>query len=191
METLIAWLQSYSLPVTVLLLIGAALLFVMKLVTERAVEAQFSRLTKEVELRLEQRSRFEEKIMLDQYAAASKTFAQIQAVATSVNRYLHGQPTEGLFKGTDLVPLTEVYEAIEAQRYLLGERLCELLEQLAGCVLRLANADSAAAREQVGKDYAALRTAFHAEMRDAFGISPQRAGQVRQPAAARPSSLSV
>jgi len=143
MITLVQWLQTYSLPVVLLLVLGAALAFVVKLVVERALDARFGRLAKDIELRLERMSRFQEKVLLDRYLAAGEVFSQIQQVATAVNRYLNGQEVEGLFRGKELAPLTSVYEVLDAKRYLLGDELCRILEELASVVLALANAGTA------------------------------------------------
>jgi len=88
-------------------------------------------------------SRFQEKVLLDRYLAAGEVFSQIQQVATAVNRYLNGQEVEGLFRGKELAPLTSVYEVLDAKRYLLGDELCRILEELASVVLALANAGTA------------------------------------------------
>jgi hypothetical protein len=171
MEDLVKWLQLYSPVVTGGLAVGAGLLFVMKVVIERAVEAQFMRLQKEIELRLERRSRFEERVLTDRYAAAGKAFAQIQKVATDVNRHLHGQHVEGLFReGKELAPLTSVYETLDAERYLLGDELVTNLEHQAAAILSLASAHTPEQVQETAARYARLRGEFNQEMKRTFGI---------------------
>ena len=66
-ETLIDWAAQYSAPILVLLCIAAATIFVLKMVTERTIEAKFSQMQKTIELSLERRSEFEQRVLLDRY----------------------------------------------------------------------------------------------------------------------------
>jgi hypothetical protein len=170
MPTLVQWLQTYSLPVALLLIIGAGLLFLVKLVIERTVETQFRKLSKEIELRLERRSRFEERILLDRYLAAGELFGQIQRASTSVNRHIHGYEVEGLFRGKELVPVTEFYEMLDAKTYLLGDELVGILDGLAEAVLSLASAHTPEQQKEAAAGYARLRAEFHVQMSQTFGI---------------------
>ena len=61
MESLIDWAAQYSAPILVLLCIAAATIFVLKMVTERTIEAKFSQMQKTIELSLERRSEFEQR----------------------------------------------------------------------------------------------------------------------------------
>ncbi|MEO1000353.1 MAG: hypothetical protein AAFW69_07085 [Pseudomonadota bacterium] len=171
METLIGWLGTYSPGVVAVLVTGGALLWLIREVTKGAVAAEFDRLTKAIELRLERRSAFEERVMLDRYAVAGDLHMRIVRVMTDLNRHRSGTPVEGLFSGRDIVPLTDVYERLEANRYLLPEGLHRLLVERARLVLAIANAPDAAALEALTRDYAAALSAFHREMDRVFGLS--------------------
>jgi hypothetical protein len=117
MELLQKWFTAYSLPVVILLLFGAALVYVLQAATEKAIATQFDRYAKEVTLRLERRSRFKEKILLDQYLAVTEIFSKLDRIATDLNRHRHGNKIPGLFRGVEVVPLSEVFGELNAKRY--------------------------------------------------------------------------
>ena len=171
MELLIEWLGQYSAPIIVLLASGAALLFAMRTVTEKAVAAQIERYQKEITLRLERRSRFEERVLLDQYTTVGELLGRMVRVTTDLNRRAHGVDVEGLYHGNELVPLTAVYEDLSSKRYLLGERFHPLLLQLANTVLALANARDDAQSKQLQARYLAELNAIYARANEAFGLT--------------------
>jgi len=140
MAELLTWLSAYSLPVVLLLILGAAALLIARQVIETAIKAQFDRYGKELSLRLERRSRFEEKIALDQYLAATKLFAEMHNISTELNRVRKGQKVANLYSGNELVPLTKVFVEMEAQRFLLGPTLFPILQSFALALLAWANA---------------------------------------------------
>ena len=64
MNELIKWAGQHSAPVVILLACGAALIFVFRYVVEKAVEAEFDKGNKRLELLIERRSSFEKKYFL-------------------------------------------------------------------------------------------------------------------------------
>ncbi|MGY1804808.1 hypothetical protein ACI78T_16115 [Blastococcus sp. SYSU D00922] len=142
MDALLTWLADYSLPVVVLLAVGAVFLFAARTVVEKAVSARLDAYAEELKLRLGRRSGFEEKILTDRYVAFLDLFTRLQRITTELNRAQHGQPLpEGFLVGGDLVPLTAVYEELNVQELLLGPRLHTALTDAAAAVLQLANGD--------------------------------------------------
>lgn len=88
MDTLFAWPSQYSTPVVTLLALSAAGIYVLKNVMESAISAQFNKHTRQIELLLERRARFEEKVLLDQYELVKALQADIIDVGADLNRHL-------------------------------------------------------------------------------------------------------
>ncbi len=153
MGTLLDWASQYSAPVLVLASLGAALIFVLKLVTERAVAAQFDRHAKELELKLERRSEFEEQALLDRYKLVCEFAQRLARITTDLNRVSHGQEVEDLYSGSELVPLTAVYEDLSARRFQLSEAFHQFFTRQANVVMALANAGKGGRRREVEGQY--------------------------------------
>ncbi len=71
-DEILKWAGQYSAPVVILLAFGAALIFVFQQVVKKVVETEFDKRNKRLELLLQRRSNFEEKVLLDQYETATK-----------------------------------------------------------------------------------------------------------------------
>ena len=182
METLLNWLSQYSTPIVVLLALGAAVIYVLKNVMENAISAEFDRQSKGIELLLERRARFEEKILLDQYALATELQVKIIGIATDLNRYWKNKeiPVENLFKGVEVPRLTKVYEQLSTNRYLLRNDLYEVLLKWVNLVMELANEIKTFVNEEgsskskelrrIEHEYIQLQNEFHRLMKDAFDI---------------------
>jgi len=136
MDTIIEWLSKYSWPVATLFVLGAGFLFLIKYVTEKALDNKFKQYETEITLRLERRSRFEEKLLLDQYLLVTELFHKIKRIATDLRRHSQGITVEGLIDKNDIVPLTQVYEELSSKRYLLGSRFHDVLRRHSDVVLR-------------------------------------------------------
>jgi hypothetical protein len=65
MNELISWLKQYSPAVVTLLAIGAAALYVLKLTVNNSIKASFDTHVKELELGLERRSAFRDKVLTE------------------------------------------------------------------------------------------------------------------------------
>ena len=135
MDELLKWAGQYSAPVVILLACGAALIFAFQHVVEKAVEGEFEKRNKRIELLLQRRSNFEEKVLLDQYDAVTKLQLKLANIGADLNRLRSGIEVEGLMKGKDIVPLSEVSIDLQAKRFLLKEALSESLSFLKYLVL--------------------------------------------------------
>ena len=122
MDSILDWLTKYSPPIVFLIGLGAVFLFAFKNITESAISAQFDQYKKEVELRLQRRSNFEERILLDRYTILRDIQSRMQRVMTDLNRRRSGTEVEGLMRNRDIVPLTEIFELINNNRYLITDR---------------------------------------------------------------------
>jgi hypothetical protein len=89
-----------------LLACGAVLVFVFRYIVEKAVEAEFDKRNKRIELLLTRRSNFEEKVLLDQYETVTKLQLALGKIGADLNRVRSGIEIEGLMKGKDI---EEVY----------------------------------------------------------------------------------
>ncbi len=65
-------------------------------------------------------------MLLDQYNAVTELQLKLGKIGADINRMHNGVEVEGLKKGKDIVPLSEVYIALQAKRFLLRERLHSL-----------------------------------------------------------------
>lgn len=81
-----------------------------------------------------------------------------------------GIEVEGLLKGKDIVPLSEVYIDLQAKRFLLKERFHELLRKEADNLLAFARAKNNEELSRLEHDFLDLNEQFREEMNRAFGI---------------------
>jgi len=170
MEDILGWLTKYSPPVLLLVLLGGAFIFVSKQVTENAISAQFEQYRKEVELRLQRRSNFEERVLLDRYVLLRDIHTKLGGVMTDLNRVKSGTTVKGLLHNGDLVPLTEVFELIEANRYLITERFRTILSSQGQLEIQYANTQDAKVIEKILSDYVELEGKFDQAMNEVFGL---------------------
>lgn len=170
MELILEWAKTYSTPVVVLLGFGAALVFVLRMIVEKAVEAQFDARNKRLELLLQRRSAFEEKILLDQYATVVDLQLRIKKIETDINRLRHGISVEGLMKGGDIIPLSEVYAELQAKRFMLKEQLYDLLVSEVTALISFANARDPAETSKCEQKILSLNTSLQDAMNAVFGI---------------------
>lgn len=143
MNDLLGWISEYSPAVVITLALGAAALFVVRLIVEHAVGREFDRNAKVFDALLRRRSAFEEKILTERFESVAALYGRLQRVTTNLNRLRHGMPTPADFLvDGEIVPLTEIFEDITIERLVLGESYHEQLNRLARIALRMANADA-------------------------------------------------
>lgn len=176
MSEIISLLKDYSPAVAIMLAIAGALLYVLKLIVERAVASSFDTRAKMLELSLQRRSAFEEKVLTDRFALVTDLSTRLQRIMTDYNRIRSGQPApEGFYSGNEIVPLTRIYEDLEIHRLVLTEEFHELFVRKADLALRIVNhqdpQEFQELLEQWGRSNADIR--MHTEK--VFGIS-----QIRQ-----------
>lgn len=170
MDSILDWLTKYSPPIVFLIGLGAVFLFAFKNITESAISAQFDQYKKEVELRLQRRSNFEERILLDRYTILRDIQSRMQRVMTDLNRRRSGTEVEGLMRNRDIVPLTEIFELINNNRYLITDRFHKILWSEAQLGIEYANARDTEAIRKLQSDYMELQKSFDAAMNEVFGI---------------------
>ncbi|KRR21335.1 hypothetical protein CQ14_06710 [Bradyrhizobium lablabi] len=170
MDNILGWLTKYSPPVVLLLALGGIFIFVSKQVTENAISAQFEQYKKEVELRLQRRSNFEERVLLDRYVLVREIHAKIATVMTDLNRAKSGTEVKGLFQGTDIVPLTTAFELIEQNRHLITERFRKILRDQAVLAMEYANIQDTDALKRHVSNYQELDATFDRAMNEVFGL---------------------
>ena len=170
MDSILSWLTKYSPPVVLLLVLGGAFAFVSKLVTESAISAQFERYKKDVELRLQRRSNFEERVLLDRYVLLRDIHSKIGRVVSDLRRRRSGATVKGLIQDGDIVPLTSVVELIEEDRYLVTERFREILLDQVQILIKYANTQDARDAEKLLLEYLERDKAFDQAMNEVFGL---------------------
>jgi hypothetical protein len=139
MDDLLKWATQYSPPVLVFISLGAALLYMVKAAVDQSVSAGFNRYRKEVELRLQRRSNFEERVLLDRYMAIRDLQLRLEKVMTDLNRQRHGQEVAGLVENGEVVRLTEAFELLNVNKMLLTQKFYNLFLSKAQLALRFAN----------------------------------------------------
>ena len=170
MNVLIEWAGQYSAPVVALLGCGAALVFVFRYIVEKVVEAEFDKRNKRLELLLERRSDFEEKLLLDQYEVVTNLQLKLGNIGADLNRMRSGIEVEGLMRGKDIVPLSEVYIELQAKQFLLKKEFNNLLRKEADNLLAYANAKEPDEASRLSREFLRLNERFREEMNRAFGI---------------------
>ncbi|HEU0299635.1 MAG TPA: hypothetical protein VFR37_09280 [Longimicrobium sp.] len=141
MNDILGWLSTYSPPIVALILVLAALLYLLKQVVDRSITAGFAAHAKEVELALSRRSAFEEKVLIDRYTLITGLSERLQRVMTNLNRIRHGKPVpEGFMVQNELPTLTEIFEDLEIQRVVLGDEFHQMFLRQAQIALHFANA---------------------------------------------------
>ena len=170
MEQLLTWAANYSMPVLILLAIGSAFTFVFQKIVEKAVEAQFDRRTKRIELLLEKRSNFEEKVLLDQYKTVADLQTKLSRVGADLRRARGGVNVKGLYKDNEILPLSAIFLELEAKQFLLRKEFHTLLLQEANNLLKFANTKAQEEASTLMLEYQQLNDEFHAEMNDWFGV---------------------
>jgi hypothetical protein len=164
MTELITWAKEYSPPIAFAMAGLAAAIYVLKLVVEKSIETSFERRKKEFELFLQRRSGFWDKVLSERYLLITSLNSRLQKVRTNLNRSRTNHPIpDGFMRGSEIVPLTEIFEDIEIHRLILGERYYELFAALARHTLELANVPDETAWDEVGASVHELET----KLRDA------------------------
>lgn len=170
MDDILKWLSAYSPAIVLLLLLGAAFIYLLKAVTEKTIANAFDRYKKELELKLEKRSNFEEKILLDRYLVIRELQTKIGTVMTNLNRIRHGGTVEGFIVNQDIVPLTEVFELLAVNKYLITDTFHDIFWQQAQIALQVANSRDEQEQKQLADQYVALLEKFYAEMNAMFRL---------------------
>lgn len=173
MSILLTWAGEYSASVVILFVCGAALIFVFRHIVEKVVEAEeaeFDKRNKHLELCLERRSGFEEKILIDQYEAVTTLQLKLGKISADLNRIHSGKNIEGFREDKKIVPLTEVYIELQAKRFLLKEEFSILFQKEADILFKAANTENTDEFFRLGRDFLILNEEFKKQMNHVFGI---------------------
>ena len=170
MEEILKWLSNYSLPIVFLIILGAVFIYLIKMVTEKTISNEFDRHKKIIELDLERRSSFEEKILLERYTAIRELQTKIGNVMTNANRIRHGVKVDGFIVNNDIVPLTEVFEQLAVDKYLITKSFHDIFWQQSQIAIRLVNEKDGLQFKQLEAKYIDLLEQFYKEMNEMFDL---------------------
>jgi hypothetical protein len=170
MDDILKWISEYSPPIVLLILVGAISIYLIKMFIEKAISNSFDKVKKITELILERRSGFEEKVLLDQYTITISIQSKITSVATNVNRINSGHKIENFIVNNEIVPLTEVYEMLSNNKFLLPEKIYEVLTGQADVVMKLVNARDPKEVESLMQLYGQRMRDFEATMHEIFKL---------------------
>jgi hypothetical protein len=166
------WHTKDSPAVVLLIALGAAMLFVTKLIVEKSVAYEFDTKSKIFEKLLERRSAFEDRVLSDRFALITGLSARLERVMTTLNRARSGQQApNGFMSNNEIVPLTEVFEDLEVHRLVLGEDFYSLFSGQAELALKAANLSSLEDWRNSGQEWARGREELRLAAEAAFGIS--------------------
>lgn len=172
MSEIISWLKEYSPAVVALLAIGAAALYVLKLTVDKSITAGFDTHLRELELGLERRSAFRDKVLTERFTRIADLSARLERVLTNLNRLRTGSSVpEGFQRGREIVPLTEIYEDLKIYRLILTEEFYALLLKEAHLVLKLAQDMSEDEWNQSAAEWNHLDEQLRAAVEEAFKLS--------------------
>ncbi len=175
MDEIISLLKTYSPPVVLLLVIIGIAVFFLKLIIERSIETGFNAHKKGMELTLERQSAFKDKVLLERYTQIGNLSARLEKILTNVNRIrLGGEPPAGFKVGNEIVVLTEVFEDLQINRLTLTEEFYELFVDKSNLLLKLANADSDAAWNELAVKWKELNEKIRTATEDMFKLSEIR-----------------
>ncbi|WP_309728131.1 hypothetical protein [Chamaesiphon sp. OTE_75_metabat_556] len=131
-----------------------------------------NRATEEIKTAIARRSDFEMQVLLDRYKLVVDCETKIQTIATNVNRLRSGvQVPPDFIKDEDIVPLTQVFEQLSINHWLLGDSFHDLLLFQSKLLLTIANEKDSAKLATHTEKYQQSLIAFSKAMDDTFKIS--------------------
>lgn len=114
------------------------------------------------------------KILLDRYSILHELQTKIGNVITNINRTRLGVKIEGFIVNNDIVPLTEVFELLAVNKYLITEKFYDIFLQQSQTALRFSNEKDIVAAKQIENKYFELVEEFYKEMNDMFDLEKIR-----------------
>lgn len=172
MSEVLDWLKEYSPAAVLLIAVVAAAIFFLKLVVEKTIAIGFDTQAKLMEMLLQRRSAFEEKVLADRFALITGLSARLEKVMTNLNRIRSGQPfPDGFMQQNEVVPLTEIFEDLSVHRLILGEDFHDLFWRKSQLALKAANTLEPQEWADVGKDWIRLQQEIRVAAEGSFGIS--------------------
>jgi hypothetical protein len=126
--------------------------------------------TKEIETRIARRSDLEKQILLDQYKLVVDIQKRLVRVATELNRRRSGIAVPDLIKGSEVVPLTAIFEDLERNRWLLKQEFYDVLLDHAKFLLKLANITDSQEWTAAQTEYQKLSHRITSAANNVFGI---------------------
>ncbi|PUB79756.1 MAG: hypothetical protein DBO99_02800 [gamma proteobacterium symbiont of Ctena orbiculata] len=101
---------------------------------------------------------------------ARQIYANLLDVSTDLNRLKSGLEVSGLMNGHDIVPLTEVFKQIEANKNLVGSELYSILRDLGNNLIEFANVahDDKQTLATVTEKYLELQQKFNRQLIKSF-----------------------
>ena len=175
MAELLLWLKEYSPAVVVLLLLGAAVIYVLKLTVDRSIAAGFDTHVKELELNLQRRSAFKERILTERFTRIAELSARLEKVMTNLNRQRQNFPVpQGFKNGNEIVPLTEIYEDLTIHRLALTEGFFQLFREKANLALKAANAKNQDEWSVISSAWLSVDEKIRAAVEETFSLSEIR-----------------
>lgn len=171
MSEIVKWLETYSPAVVALMAVIASLIYFVKIITEKAITRQFDRYAKVIDLQLQRNSNFEERILTERFTLLRKIYSKIDGIFTDLTRRHEGIEVERLVTDGDIVSLTEVFELMGVNRYLLPQPLFLVLDRLARLALQYAHARDQLTLDAAKEAFETLREEFDRLMTKSFRLN--------------------
>lgn len=174
MDVLVKYIARYSPPVVVTIVILFIGGYFVKYGIEKTLEVEFQKRDRQLELAMKRQSNFQEKVMWEKYLVLTSQFEVMHQLRAEINGFLIRNDVEPTFmKNGDMYRLTEVYEQLNINRFLIGEDMYKLMRQHGHLLIKL----SQLKQEELEKyktilnEFSRLDKVYRESMQQIFNIS--------------------
>lgn len=154
----------------IMFLVLVSTIYVIKLIFEKSLSQEFDKYKKSMELKLEKRSRFDEKILLDRYNLIRDIQAKQNKVLTNLNRIKHGIKVDNFIIGSEPVQMTEVYELLALNKIIITVPIHNKLTKQAELIMKIINEKAINKSDKLENDYLVMIEDLNFEMNQMFGL---------------------
>lgn len=138
MDVLVKYIARYSPPVVVTIVVLFIGGYFIKYGIEKTLEVEFQKRDRQLELAMKRQSNFQEKMMWQKYLVLTSQNEVMHQLRAEINGYLIRKDVEPTFmKDGDMYRLTEVYEQLNINRFLIGEDMYKLMRQQGRLLIQL------------------------------------------------------
>lgn len=107
---------------------------------------------------------------MDRYLMIRELQTKIGIVLTNLKRVKNGTKLEGFIVNNDIVPLTEVFESLAVNKYLITDKFHRIFWEQSQIALQFANETNEAKMKELGDNYLNLVDELYKEMNEMFEL---------------------
>jgi hypothetical protein len=142
MDVLFRYISRYSPPVIVAIITLVIGGYFIKYGIERTLEAEFQKRDRELELAMKRQSNFQEKVLWQKYSLLTSQNEILHQLRAEIHGYILGTAEQTFVKNGHVYRLTDVYEQLNINRFLIGEEMYRLMTQHAATLQRFSKLKS-------------------------------------------------